>query len=433
MSTDALIKLWGTPIGAVSWVEDRGVGVFQYAKEFVRSNIQVSPIHMPLRETPYEFSALSKNSFNGLPGLVSDSLPDHYGNALIDAWLAAQGRSPQRFNPVERLCYIGKRGMGALEFEPTLSGREKKSANIEMEQLVELANSVLQRRSELEGALSGKDDQKNMEEILKVGTSAGGARAKAVIAWNRATNEFRSGQVEQENNFEHWLIKLDGVNGNGDHGIADPLGFGNVEYAYSLMAKKAGIEMTECRLHKEGGRSHFMTKRFDRTDNGDKMHMQSLAALAHFDYQQPQSYSYEQCIQVMRKLGLSAVELSQQFRRTVFNVIARNQDDHVKNIAFLMDRKGKWKLSPAYDITYAWNPEGLWTKNHQMSINGKWNDIELADLIALGRYSDLKPPKIKEIIEEVKEAVSNWMSFAEAGDVNEKFAKKIKRAHRLYI
>lgn len=433
MSTDALITLWGTPIGAVSWVENREVGVFQYASGFVRSNIQISPIHMPLREMPYEFGALNKESFKGLPGLVSDSLPDHYGNALIDAWLASQGRSAKSFNPVERLCYIGKRGMGALEFEPNLSERKKEGASIEMKRLVELANKVLQKRSALAGSFTGENDQAKMEEILKVGTSAGGARAKAVIAWNRATNEFKSGQIEQDSMFEHWLIKLDGVDGNGDHGVADPLGFGNVEFAYSMMAKEAGIEMSECRLHREGGRSHFMTKRFDRTENGDKLHMQSLGALAHFDYKQPNSYAYEQCVQVMRKLGLGADELAQQFRRTVFNVIGRNQDDHVKNIAFLMDRKGKWRLSPAFDVTYAWNPDGLWTKNHQMSINGKWNDFELDDLLALGHFSDLKSKQINTIIEEVQQAVTKWMSFAEKAEVREEFATKIKKAHRRIV
>ena len=326
---------------------------------------------MPLNEFPYEFPALAKNSFKGLPGLLADSLPDKFGNAVIDTWLASQGRAESSFNSVERLCYIGTRGMGALEFEPTISEYSKKEKNIEINKLVDLVNKILNQRSGLYGVLTGIDDQEVLEDILRVGTSAGGARAKAILAWNPNTKEFRSGQIDLDPGFEHWLLKFDGISNNRDKEIADPLGYGKIEYAYYIIAVNIGINMMDSKLHNEGGRSHFMTKRFDRTLNGGKIHAQTLGALAHYDYNLAGSNSYEQAIQVMKHLGLSRQDLEQQVLRTFFNIVGRNQDDHVKNIAFLMDRGGRWTLSPAYDLIYSWNPTGDWTSQHQMSINNK--------------------------------------------------------------
>lgn len=391
--TDATIRLWGRDIGAVTWLEDEGYGVFQYTPEFAVSAREVAPLVMPLTEAPYAFPELPRPAFKGLPGLLADSLPDKYGNALINEWLARQNRTAASFNPVERLCYIGERGMGALEFHPTQGQTTRRSRRLDIAKLVDLASQVLSMRKDMHGALGGEDDQATLEEILRVGTSAGGARAKAVLAWNPDTGEFRSGQVSADDGFGYWLMKFDGVSNNRDKELADPQGFGMIEYAFSLMARDAGIDMSECRLHREGGRSHFMTRRFDRTSTGRKVHMQSLAALRHYDFNAAGAYSYEQAIETIRLLDLDAVDLEQQFRRAVFNIFIRNQDDHVKNIAFLMDRSGAWRLSPAFDVAYAWNPSGDWTNAHQMSLNGKRDDFALEDLVDFGAHCGFKRRK----------------------------------------
>ena len=428
--TDARVILWGRDIGAVSWLDDREIGVFQYAPDFVGSGIEVAPMMMPLQPAPYEFPGLPKEAFKGLPGFLADSLPDKFGNALIDAWLARQGRTPDSFNPVERLCYIGARGMGALEFKPALLDTARKGSKLEVAALVELANKVLDERTALSGKFSGTDDAEVIEDIIRVGTSAGGARAKAILAWNEATGEFRSGQIPQDSGFTYWLMKFDGVTGNKDKEVADPQGFGLIEYAYYLMATEAGIDMSDCRLHHEGGRSHFMTKRFDRTDAGDKLHMQSLCAMMHFDFNQPDAYSYEQALQTMLRIGMPMTDLEQQFRRAVFNVIARNHDDHVKNIAYLMDKSGEWRLSPAFDVAYSYNPAGAWTSRHQMSINGKRDEFDINDLTLLAQTGGIKNKKARDIIEEVEASVSRWHDFAREARIAKKTADGIKKAHR---
>lgn len=422
--------LWGRRIGAVTWLDDRDVGVFQYAPEFIGSNIQVAPLTMRLRETPYEFPALPRGTFSGLPGLLADSLPDKFGNALIDAWLARIGRSPQSFNPVERLCYQGERGMGALEFQPLMHQHDRRGFELDVAELVNLANQVLNQRQQLSVTLTGKDDRAPIEDILRVGTSAGGARAKAVVAWNPQTGEFRSGQVKQHAGFSYWLIKFDGVSGNRDKELADPQGYGQIEYAYYLMALSAGINMSECRLHHEGGRAHFMTKRFDRTDSGKKLHMQSLGAMMHYDFNQAGAYSYEQALQVIAQLDLTMAERKQQFRRAVFNVMSRNQDDHVKNIAYLMDKSGQWSLAPAFDMVYSYNPVGTWTGKHQMSVNGKRDKFVIGDLFALAESAGIKAKLAKGIIDDVAQAVRSWAVFADQAGVVESTAARIKHTHR---
>ena len=430
MSNDARVILWGSEIGAVSWLEDREVGVFQYDPDFLGSGIQLSPLVMPLAEFPYEFPALARNTFRGLPGMLADSLPDRYGHAIIDAWLASQGRPAASFHPVERLCYVGSRGMGALEFRPPTLGPPTSKRAVEIASLVDLANRILDERASLGGVFSGVDDQEAVNDILRVGTSAGGARAKAVLAWNPKTGEFRSGQVDAGAGFEHWIMKFDGVTSTRDPELASPKGYGNIEYAYHLMAVEAGIEMTECRLHREGGRSHFMTRRFDRTPRGQKVHMQSLGAIAHLDYRQPASHSYEQAIQVMRRLELPRQDLEQQVMRAVFNVVGRNCDDHVKNIAFLMNRRGDWRLSPAFDVSYAWNPSGEWTSRHQMSVNGKRDDIERDDLIALANAAQIKKARANEWIDRVVDVVRRWPEFAAKADVADSRVKEIQAQQR---
>lgn len=428
--TDATIRLWGRDIGAVSWLEDRGYAVFQYTPEFAASGIAVSPLVMPPGSAPYAFPELPRDAFKGLPGLLADSLPDKYGAALIDAWLARQGREAASFNPVERLCYIGTRGMGALEFHPTLLKAAHRSRRLQIDALVDLANQVLSRHQGMAGVLAGKDDRDTLEEILRVGTSAGGARAKAVLAWNERTGEFRSGQAPADAGFTYWLMKFDGVSNNRDKELADPEGFGLIEYAFSRMAGDVGIDMSECRLHHEGGRSHFMTRRFDRTDSGRKIHMQSLAGLRHFDFNAAGAYSYEQAIETIRLLRLNAADIEQQFRRAVFNILIRNQDDHVKNIAFLMDKAGAWRLSPAFDVVYAYNPSGAWTSTHQMSLNGRRDGFTLEDLVDFGAHCGFKRRKALGIVADIAERVRDWPAYADAAGVHEPDAVRIGKALR---
>jgi len=430
MNDTARVILWGSDIGAVTWLPDRGIGVFQYTPEFSVSGIAVAPVMMPLTDSPYEFPSLSRETFKGLPGLLSDSLPDKFGNTLINAWLSQQGRDPGSFTPVERLCYTGARGMGALEFKPRMTDAPVTSRRIEIDALVTLANRVLDDRIALEGKFTGVDDKHAIEDILRVGTSAGGARAKAVLAWNPGTGEFRSGQAPAEKGFSHWLMKFDGVHGNKDKEVADPQGFGRIEFAYSLMARDAGIEMEECRLHEEGGRAHFMTRRFDRTLGGGKLHMQSLGALMHYDFNIAGAHSYEQALQAIRTLHLSMDDVEQQVRRTFFNVLARNQDDHVKNIAFLMNRKGRWRLSPAFDVAYSYNPSGVWTSRHQMSVNGKLDGFDVEDLIAFASVGGVKKAKAMSMLSEVTQSVKKWRSFAAKAGIPEVDIARIERAHR---
>jgi serine/threonine-protein kinase HipA len=427
----AAVRLWGRTIGAVSQLDDRDYAAFQYTPEFAQSRIEVAPIVMPLANRVYTFPDLPREAFRGLPGLLADSLPDRFGNALIDAWLAREGRSPASFGPVERLCYVGARGMGALEFEPATGPEADAGDRIEVDALVRLASAVLTERSATSGSLADDSRRDALTDILRVGTSAGGARAKAVIAWNPATNEVRSGQIDGLEGFEPWLIKFDGVAGNRDKELEDPQGYGAIEYAYHRMAVAAGITMSECRLLEENGRRHFMSRRFDRTATGGKLHMQSLGALAHFDFNQAGAYSYEQAMTVMRQLGLGIDAIEEQFRRMAFNIIARNQDDHVKNIAFLMDRTGAWSLAPAFDVTYSYNPAGRWTSRQQMTLNGKREDFTLADFEAAGRVVALQRGRARAIVEHVASAVAQWPAYAAAGGVGAAHRDRIQATLRI--
>ena len=429
----AEVKLWGRIIGAVSWGEDTGLASFEYDEDFRDSGIQVSPITMPLSETIYTFAALPRETFHGLPGLLADSLPDDFGNALINAWLAREGREPSSFNPVERLCYTGDRGMGALEYVPSSGPSGAKSEPVDVKALVELASEILTKRDELQGSFAAPDREGSLQEFLRVGTSAGGARAKAIIAWNPKTDEVRSGQINAGDGFSYWLLKFDGVSGNKDKELEDPAGYGLIEYAYYNMAIAAGIDMKECRLLKENGRSHFMTRRFDRTDTGGKIHMQSFCAMEHFDFKKAGAHSYEQALRTIRKLDMSMEAIEEQFRRMAFNIIGRNQDDHVKNIAFLMDRAGEWSLSPAFDMTYSYNPTGDWTSTHQMSLNGKRDKFSLNDFRACAKVASMKRGRAEDILSQVQNAVLKWKDFAIEAGVPDKDAKAIANAQRTDI
>lgn len=429
--TRATVRLWGTDIGYVSLAEGEQSASFEYDRDFLRSGIELSPIRMPLSQRVYSFPELAFRSFRGLPGLLADSLPDKFGNAVIDTWLATQGRRPESFNAVERLCYIGTRGMGALEFKPATNPLRTNKAELNVGRLVALASEILTYRSSLDVVFADRENERAVREILRVGSSAGGARAKALIAWNPRTNQIRSGQAPAGSGFEYWLLKFDGVSNNRDKELADPQGYGAIEYAYSRMAQDAGIAMMPCRLLEEGGRRHFMTKRFDRTDEGNKLHKQTLAALAHYDFNLAGAYGYEQAILAMRALDLGPEAIEQLFRRMVFNIVARNQDDHVKNIAFLMDRRGQWSLAPAYDVTWSYNPTGDWTSAHQMTLNGKRDGFTLSDFEACAEVALLKRGEARRIIQEVKRAVSRWRDYADEVGVDPQQRDGIQETLRL--
>jgi serine/threonine-protein kinase HipA len=426
--TSATIELYDTTIGAVTWDPERELGVFEYAPNFLGSEIEVSPISMPLSAGRFSFPNLPRETFKGLPGLLADSLPDKFGNLLIDQWLAHQGRQPESFDPVERLCYLGTRAMGALEFRPTLLP-DFSPETLHLEALVQLANDALASRESLHTNLSQPPEA--LATILRVGTSAGGARAKAVIAWNPKTGEIRSGQVQTSQGFEPWLLKFDGVSANRDKELNDPLGYGRIEYAYHLMALAAGVTMSDCRLLEENGRAHFMTRRFDRGPNGEKFHMQSLCAMGHFDFNQAGAYSYEQAFQIARRLNLPQPDLTELYRRALFNILGRNQDDHTKNIAFLMDRRGGWRLAPAYDLIYAYNPSGAWTHRHQMTLAGKRDDFTTEDLLKAASAADLKPARAKDILGQVHAAVNHWQDHAQSAGVSHEWTQEIGKNLRL--
>lgn len=425
----AEIKIWGELIGAIRWDASRQLASFQYDEKFLLNGYDLSPIKMPIQNGNriYTFPELRKAkgdhtaTFKGMPGLLADALPDRYGNQLINIWLAQNGRAADSMNPVEQLCFIGSRGMGALEFEPAQIKTSKQTFAIEIESLVDVAQKMLSLREGFEANLQ-EDEQKAMREILKIGTSAGGARPKAVIAYNRKTGEVRSGQTKAPQGFEHWLLKLDGVS---DAQFGSSHGFGRVEYAYYLMAKDCGIDMMDCELLEENDRAHFMTKRFDRDGSNTKHHIQTFCGIQHFDYNNLFGYSYEQLFQTMRMLNLTYPEAEQMFRRMVFNVMATNYDDHTKNFSFRLKQDGKWELSPAYDVCYSYDPTNVWVSQHTLSMNGKHKQINKSDLMGIARTINIK--KGERIIEEVKNTVSNWAEYAERVSVHPKLAESITR------
>lgn len=424
----AEVHLYETLIGAVTWDPSRELGVFEYAPEFLRSGIEISPITLPLVPGRFSFPELPRQTFKGLPGLLADALPDKFGNLLINQWLARQGRTAASFNPVERLCYLGTRGMGALEFRPSLLS-DAPAETLQLAELVKLAGEAIASRNRLHVNLKESPDA--LATILRVGTSAGGARAKAIICWNPQTDEICTDQATPAPGFEPWLLKFDGVSENSDKELNDPLGYGRIEYAYHLMARAAGITMSDCRLLEENGRAHFMTRRFDRDPTGGKFHIQSLCGIAHFDFNQAGAYSYEQALQIARRLSLPPTDLAEMFRRAAFNIIARNQDDHTKNIAFLMDRRGNWRLAPAFDLIFAYNPTGAWTSRHQMTLHGKRDDFGIDDLLETASHADLKLPKAKSIVRQVHAAVADWPQHAEQAAVVPDWIQRIRHDLRL--
>jgi len=415
----AEVKIWGKLAGAVAWDPDSGFATFEYDPKFKTLGWDLAPLKMPVSETRNQFSfpelRKDKNSaydtFKGLPGLLADVLPDKYGNQLINLWLAQQGRPQDSMNPVEMLCFIGTRGMGALEFEPAVLKESKRTFSVEIDSLVATAQKMLDQREAFTTNLN-KDEEQAVLEILKIGTSAGGARPKALIAWNEKTGEVKSGQTKAPKGFEHWLIKLDGVS---DIQLGSSHGYGRGEMAYYNMAKACGITMMPSRLMEENGRAHFMTKRFDREGGDVKHHIQTFCAMKHFDYNLVNSFSYEQLFQCMRELKLTYADAEQMFRRMVFNVIARNCDDHTKNFSFLLRQGGKWELSPAYDLCHAYRPKSEWVSQHALSINGKRKEITKADLLVIGE--SIRCKKASEIVDEINDTVNQWKKFADEANV----------------
>lgn len=419
----AEIEIWGTNVGAVIWDDKRDLAIFEFDKKFITREIDLAPITMPLEQLKrgnriYSFPQLNEITFKKLPGMLADSLPDKFGNKLINLWLAQTGRSQNDFTPVERLCYVGKRAMGALEFKKALIKESTPQEEIQLSELVSIANKVMAQKEVLDTSFK-IGETKALEQIIAVGTSAGGMRPKAVIAIHKKDNKIISGHARSNKDYEHWILKFDGVQ---DEIFGDPKSYGIIEYIYYKMAIDAHIEMTRCKLLKEGSRSHFMTKRFDRR-NGKKIHMQTLTGIAHYDFNDIGSTSYEQLFQIMRRLKLGNDEMEQMYRRLVFNIVGRNQDDHTKNISFLLAENESWKLSPAYDMTYSYNPiKGRNTNKHQMSVNGKRENIDKKDLLKIAQDIDIKKPN--EIIDQVKEAVSQWAVYAKDFDLEKERIEK---------
>jgi len=424
----AFVKIWGQTVGAVAWDERQGLASFEYEPKFKSKNIDLAPIKMPIKSNQKIFSfpelRPSKNSeydtFKGLPGLLADVLPDKYGNQLINIWLAQNGRPENSMNPIEQLCFIGTRGMGALEFEPTQLKSTKKTFQVEIKSLVDIAQRILAKREEFETNLD-KDEQQAVIEILKIGTSAGGARPKAIITYNKKTGQVRSGQTNAPKGFEHWLIKLDGVS---DAQFGESKGYGRIEMAYYNMAKDCGVKMMESELLEENGRAHFMTKRFDREKDSIKHHIQTFCAMQHYDFNEVRSYSYEQLFQTMRLLRLPYPDAEQMYRRMVFNVIARNCDDHTKNFAFRLKEGRNWELAPAYDICHAYRPDSIWVSQHALSINGKRTGIGKDDLINFAKAMNIK--KSKNIISKINTQVQHWNNYADEVKVNTELRDSIK-------
>jgi len=422
----ANIYIWGEFVGAVRWDNEQQLASFMYDKRFLQKNWDLSPIKMPISngERIYSFPELrafkdEENTFKGLPGLLSDALPDRYGNQLINIWLAQNGRPANSMNPVEQLCFIGSRGMGALEFEPSQLISNKKSFDIELNSLVNIAKNILAKREGFETNLN-QDEQAALNEILRIGTSAGGARPKAVIAYNQKTGKIKSGQVKAPKGFEQWLIKLDGVS-NAQFG--ETYGYGRVEYAYYLMAIDCGIDMMPSKLIEENERAHFMTKRFDREEGNVKHHIHTFCGIQHFDYNNVTGYSYEQLYQTMRLLRLTYPEAEQMFRRMVFNVLASNNDDHTKNFSFLLKKDSKWQLAPAYDLCYSYDPKSIWVSQHALSINGKRKNIFREDLLSIAKANSIRKPD--KIIDEIKNIICNWQEYADKAGVNKKLKEAI--------
>lgn len=405
METNVEVLIWGQKVGIASWDATKNVGAFTYDNGWLKKGIDLSPIWMPIdgQKFTYSFPTLGKATFRGLPGMLADSLPDHFGDKVIKAWLTKIGKPKTALSPIEQLCFVGNRGMGALEYRPQLASPSKiEEQRIEIDHLVSLANEVVSNRVSNQMDLFGSPVY-DLKHLMKVGSSAGGARPKAVVAYAPKTGHLSASHACNDLGFEDWMIKFDGI------GKLATSNMGRIEYAYYLMARNAGIDMMKSTLLEENGRAHFMTKRFDRL-HGEKVHSQTLCALIHADYRKSDVFGYEHVFRLMRKLQMPHAEIVAFYRRMLFNVFGRNQDDHTKNISFLMTKEGNWQLSPAYDITFGYNPKGRWTRQHRMSINGKRDHFSKNDLFEIGKKQGIE--NCSQVFDEVQESVSSWTRFA---------------------
>ena len=418
------VYLWDQHIGAVALDPAYGYYAFAYTSEFAVAGIEPAPLHMPVRQDwVYLFTDLPDGTYRRLPALLSDALPDDFGNALINRWMADRGIAADDVTALDRLAYMSKRAMGALTFRPVRGPATQKPTAIVLSDLVE------QARRAVAGHLDD-DEHANaaLRSIIEVGTSAGGARAKAVVAWNEQTRELRAGQLDAPPGFKHWLLKFDGM--GRDSELGSPQGYGRIEYAYHLMARAAGINMTDCTLLEENGRAHFMTRRFDREDGNVRHHVQTLCAMGHLDYRKKGTNSYSQLFMVLRRLGLPYEAMEEAFRRMVFNVMGRNCDDHTKNFAFRLRQGRAWELAPAYDVTFAHNPNGEWTNQHLMSVNGKFKGFHVDDLLAEADRFGIGTSR--RVIDEVRSAVRNWSTYAQTARVPGEVAQGIE-AQQLFL
>lgn len=422
------VHLWGRLLGAVALNPSSGWYGFRYDEAWVGNGPEVAPLHMSLASgVTYEFPELNPTTFLRLPALLADSLPDRFGNALVDAWMAEQGIPGEMTSPLDRLAYAADRSIGALEFRPPVR------PNLDIAQsAVALADLVAAARTAITGSFDSDDGAREaLRQLIAVGTSAGGARAKAVVAYNPKTSQIRTSIGELPEGFEHWLIKLDGVSSTGLDGHGSDLGttapHGRIEYAYHLMAQAARIAMSQCQLLAEGPRRHFMTRRFDRGPNGTRHHVISLCAVAHLDFNLLGTHSYDQYLQTVSKLGLGIDDLAEAYRRMVFNVVALNRDDHTKNFAFMLREHGEWELAPAFDITHTYAPDSYWNARHLMSVNGRFEDIRLSDLHEVGDRHDVRG--FRQIVNEVVAAVERWPDFADMAGVPPDITAQISADH----
>jgi serine/threonine-protein kinase HipA len=417
------VRIWNRLVGAVALEPRVTYYAFEYAPAFISGGIELAPLTMPLAQAqrPFIFPDLPELTYRRLPSMLADTLPDDFGNSLINAWMANQGVAASDITALDRLAYMGKRSMGALEFRPTRGPTPRRATAIVLSELVESA------RRAVHGEFGGDSHAAAaLKQLISVGTSAGGARAKATIAWNPDTNEIRAGQFEVAPGFEHWLLKFDGIGKDGE--LGESQGYGRIEYAYSLMATAAGIVMAPCRLLEEGGRAHFMTKRFDR-DGNTRLHTQTLCGMAQLDYRAKGVHDYAQFLGAMRQLNMNREAFEQAFRRIAYNVMATNCDDHTKNISFILPEAKKWELAPAYDLIFAYNPKGEWTYQHLMSVNGKFNDIQREDLLVLAdRFEVGAAPRL---LAEVRNAVAAWREIATRAQVSRDAIDRIRRHHVL--
>lgn len=431
------VSYHGQNVGAVSYDTKSRAGAFEYDPAFIKTGIELSPLKMPLSETVYSFPELNAHTFKGLPGLIADSLPDAFGNAVLNAWVAAQGKSADSITPLQRLQYTGTRGMGALEYSPATRVKNlNASANVEIESLIAIAQDILSSRGTFEVDLNsgGQEDREAMMTLMSVGMSAGGARPKAVLAFNEKFTQVRSGQTKAPEGFTHYLMKFDGVsdkNANSET-FGDPRGYGAMEYVYYLMATACGINMMPCSLLPEGNRRHFITQRFDRVGN-KKIHIQTLNGLAHVDYNMHGSFSYGELFGVARKLRLPASAAHELLRRMVFNIVARNHDDHAKNFAFML-MNDKWQLAPAYDLAYSYRPGSQWTNSHWMTLNGKQDHFTRDDFYSLEKVSSVfSRSKIDNIIDETISNVAKWDVLAKEWDVPQLLIEEVSSNLRLTL